>query len=106
MDRSNGMTSNCISHQEVAKVLHADGSSYKMGTLVYGTYEEIEEWCEKNNMWVDKYMDHVNPSTLYNTAEWVGTGLSDPFAVSVPFDYRKSRAMGTFNTRGVNLDKW
>ena len=34
--------SNCISHQEVAKVLHADHSSYKMGTLVYGTYEEID----------------------------------------------------------------
>ena len=39
--------SNCISHQEVAKVLHADHSSYKMGTLVYGTYEEIDAWCEK-----------------------------------------------------------
>ena len=30
------MSSSCISHQEVAKVLHADGSQYKMGTLVYG----------------------------------------------------------------------
>ena len=101
-----GEQSNCISHQEIAKVLHADGSSYKMGTLVYGTYEEIEEWCEKNDMWVDKYLDHVNPSTIYNTAEWVGTGISSPFSVSVPFDYRESRAMGTFNTRGVNLEKW
>ena len=100
------MTSNCISHQEIAKVLHADGSSYKMGTLVYGTYEEVEAWCEKNNMWVDKYLDHVNPSTLYNTAEWVGTGLADPFAVSVPFDYNKSVPKGNFNTRGVNQDKW
>ena len=76
-----------------------------MGTLVYGTYEEIEDWCEKNDMWVDKYLDHVNPSTIYNTAEWVGTGISDPFSVSVPFDYRECRTMGTFNTRGVNLDK-
>ena len=101
-----GEQSNCISHQEIAKVLHADGSSYKMGTLVYGTYEEIEEWCEKNDMWVDKYLDHVNPSTIYNTAEWVGTGISDPFSVSVPFDYRECRTIGTFNTRGVNLDKW
>ena len=100
------MTSNCISHQEIAKVLHADGSSYKMGTLVYGTYDEIEEWCEENDMWVDKYMDHVNPSTLYNTAEWVGKGLADPFAVSVPFDYEKSKAKGNFNTRGVDKDKW
>ena len=99
-------TSNCISHQEIARVLHSDHSEYKMGTLVYGTYEEIEEWCEKNDMFVDKYLDHVNPSTIYNTAEWVGSGISNPFSVSVPFDYRKNRAMGTFNTRGVNLDKW
>ena len=76
--------SNCISHQELARVLHADGSKYKMGTLVYGTYEEIEAWCEKNEMWVDRYLDHVNTSTVYNTAEWVGTGLSNPLAVSVP----------------------
>ena len=41
--------SGCISHQEIARVLHADHSEYKMCTLVYGTYEEIEEWCEKNN---------------------------------------------------------
>ena len=99
-------TSNCISHQEIARVLHSDHREYKMGTLVYGTYEEIEDWCEQNDMFVDKYLDHVNPSTIYNTAEWVGTGISNPFSVSVPFDYRKNRAMGTFNTRGVNLDKW
>ena len=55
-----------------------------MGTLVYGTYEEIEEWCEENDMFVDKYLDHVNPSTVYNIGEWVGTGISDPFSVSVP----------------------
>lgn len=98
--------SNCISHQEIAKVLHADHSEYKMGTLVYGTYEEIEAWCEKNNMFVDRYLDHVNTSTVYNTAEWVGTGLADPLAVTVPFDYENTRAKGTFNTRGVNLEKW
>ena len=98
--------SNCISHQEIAKVLHADHSEYKMGTLVYGTYEEIEAWCKKNNMFVDRYLDHVNTSTVYNTAEWVGTGLADPLAVTVPFDYENTRAKGTFNTRGVNLEKW
>ena len=91
---------------EIARVLHADGSEYKMGRLVYGTYEEIETWCEKNDMWVDRYMDHVNPSTVYNTGEWVGNGLHDPYAVSVPFDYREGRTKGTFNTRGVNLDKF
>ena len=99
-------TSNCIIHQEIARVLHANGDDYKMGTLVYGTYEEIEAWCEKNDMWVDRYLDHVNPSTIYNIGEWVGTGIRNPYSVSVPYDYRENRAMGTFNTRGVNLEKW
>ena len=76
------------------------------GELIYGTYEECEEYAEKQDTWVIRYMDHVNPSTIYNIGEWVGTGMSDPFSVSVPFDYRMNRAMGTFNTRGVNLDKW
>ena len=47
-----------------------------------------------------------NPSTIYNTAEWVGTGLHNPFAVSVPFDYRTARTKGNFNARGVDQDKW
>jgi len=91
---------------ELARVLHADHTPYKNGTLVYGLYEEIEAWCEKNDMFVERYLDHVNPSTIYNHGEWVGKGMSDPFSVSVPFDYREARAMGTFNTRGVNLEKW
>ena len=88
----------CISHQELARL---DNGKY-----VYGTYEEIEAYCEKENTWVQRYYDHVNPSTVYNTFKWIGEGVSDPLAVSVPFDYRKGRALGTFNTRGVNLDKW
>ena len=32
--------------------------------------------------------------------------MSDPFAVSVPFDYREGRTKGNFNTRGVNQDKF
>ena len=76
------------------------------GEDVYGTYEEVEEYADKNDTCVVRYYDHVNPSTVYNTFKWIGEGVSDPLAVSVPFDYRKGRALGTFNTRGVNLDKW
>ena len=32
--------------------------------------------------------------------------MSNPYSVRVPFDYRESRAKGTFNDAGVNLDKW
>ncbi len=74
--------------------------------LVYGTYAEVEAYAEKRNTWVQRYFDHVNPSTVYNCYKYVGNEMTDPYAVSVPFDYRKNRTKGTFNTRGVNLDKW
>ena len=76
------------------------------GELIYGTYEECEAYADKVESWVIKYFDHVNPSTVYNKFKWVGTGLHNPFAVSVPFDYRKNRTKGNFNARGVDQDKW
>ncbi len=76
------------------------------GEDVYGTYEEVEDYAEKNDTCVTRYYDHVNPSTVYNKFKWIGKGLSDPFAVSVPYDYRDQKPKGTFNTRGVNLDKF
>ncbi len=76
------------------------------GEDVYGTYEEVEAYAETKITCVEKYYDHVNPSTVYNTFKWVGTGMSDPYAVSVPYDYKKTKPKGTFNTRGVNLEKW
>ena len=76
------------------------------GQLVYGTYEEVEEYAEKENTCVVRYFDHVNTSTVYNNFKWVGKGLRDPYQVSVPYDYSKSKPKGTFNTRGVNQDKW
>lgn len=76
------------------------------GEDVYGTFEEVESYAEQKDTWVQRYYNHVNPSTVYNTFKWVGKGMSNPRSVSVPFDYRKNRANGTFNARGVNLDKW
>ena len=62
------------------------------GEYVYGTYEEVEAYADKGETCVVRYLDHVNPSTVYNQFKWVGTGLSDPFAVSVPYDYDKQKA--------------
>ncbi len=76
------------------------------GELIYGSYEECEQYADKVDSWVIRYFDHVNPSTVYNKFKWVGKGLSNPFAVSVPFDYRESRTKGNFNARGVDQDKW
>jgi hypothetical protein len=74
--------------------------------FVYGTYEEVEAYAEEQDTCVDRYLGHVNPSTVYNKFKWIGKGMSDPFAVSVPFNYSKSSPKGNFNTRGVNTDKW
>ena len=76
------------------------------GQLVYGTYEEVEAYAEKENTCVDRYFDHVNTSTVYNNFSYVGTDLHDPYEVSVPYDYSKLKPKGNFNTRGVNQDKW
>lgn len=73
---------------------------------VYGTYEEIEAYAELNDTCVDRYLDHVNPSTVYNQFKWVGKGLSDPYAVSVPYDYTDAKPKSTYNTRGVDLEKF
>ena len=78
-----------------------DNSEY-----VYGTYEEVEAYADKQYTCVDRYLDHVNPSTVYNKFKWVGTGLSDPFAVSVPFNYDESSPKSDYNTRGVDQNKW
>lgn len=78
-----------------------DNSEY-----VYGTYEEVEAYADKQDTCVDRYLDHVNPSTVYNKFKWVGTGLSDPYAVSVPYDYSKSSPKSDYNTRGVDQNKW
>lgn len=74
--------------------------------LIYGTYEECEAYAEKKDTWVIRYFDHINPSTVYNKFIYVGNEISDPYSVSVPFDYREGRTKGTFNTRGVNLEKF
>lgn len=74
--------------------------------LVYGTYEEVEAYAEKQDTWVIRYFDHVNPSTVYKRFAYVGNDISSPYSVSVPFDYRQKRTDGTFDDAGINKDKW
>ena len=76
------------------------------GQLVYGTYEECEAYADKENTCVDRYFDHVNPSTVYKNVKYIGNEMSNYYSVSVPFDYREQRTKGTFNNAGINQDKW
>ena len=34
------------------------------GQLIYGTYEECEEYADKENTCVDRYFDHINPYSI------------------------------------------
>ena len=53
---------------------------------VYGTYEEVEAYAEKEELWVDQYLDHVNPSTVQKNFLYVGQG-SDPYELQIGFNY-------------------
>ncbi len=76
------------------------------GQLVYGTYEEVEAYCIIAETCVERYFDHINPSTVYKNFKYVGNDMSNPYKVSVPYDYSKARPNGNFNDAGVNQDKW
>ena len=47
------------------------------GQLVYGKYEEVEKYADEQNTCVDRYFDHVNPSTVYKNFKYVGNELSN-----------------------------
>jgi len=53
---------------------------------VYGTYEEVEAYAEKEELWVDQYLDHVNPSTVQKNFLYVGQGTA-PYELQRGFNY-------------------
>ena len=72
-----------ISDMEFAKVLDKAGNHVM---FAMGTYEEIEDFCERKEYWVDKYLDYVAPSTARQGVEYVGR-LQDPYKLQLGFDY-------------------
>ena len=42
------------------------------GELIYGSYEECEAYAEQQDSCVDRYFDHINPSTVYKNFKYVG----------------------------------
>ena len=69
-------------------------------------YEGAWEYADKENTCVDRYFDHINPSTVYKNFKYIGNEMSNPYSVSVPFDYNQGKPPATFNDAGVNQDKW
>ena len=69
-----------IDRQEYARVLSADG---KFKEYVHGTYEEIEYYCDKNDVWVGRYLNHVDPMVVQSKFKYVGSG-ANPCEVAKP----------------------
>ncbi len=59
----------------------------KPANYVYGTYEECEAYADKYNLYVDRYLDHVNPSTVQKNFNYVGQG-TDPYELQRGFNYK------------------
>ena len=62
------------------------------GQLVYGLYEEIEKYADKEDTCVEHYFDHVAPFVVQKNFKYVGSSMSDPYSVSVPWNYKKGVA--------------
>lgn len=72
-----------IDQQEFAEVLDASGENSE---YVLGTYDEIEYYCDRNNSWVNKYLDYVAPSTVRQGFKYVGSG-PNPYELQRGFNY-------------------
>ena len=60
-----------IDKQEYARVLDKEGNFKE---YVNGTYDEVEDYCQRKGYWVDRYLDHVDPMVVQAHFKYVGSG--------------------------------
>ena len=89
-----------IDSQEYALIRDKEGA--KAG-YVHGTYEEVEFYCDANDLWVDRYLDHVTPMTVQSKFEYVGSG-ANPCEVAKPIYQRNEK--GEFTGYTVFKEKF
>jgi hypothetical protein len=70
-----------IDQQEYALIKDKEG---KQVDYVNGTYEEVEFYCDAEGLWVDRYLDHVDPMTVQKHFKYVGSGVN-PTDAAKPF---------------------
>jgi len=75
-----------IDKLEYAKVHNEEGYFQE---YCHGTYEEIESYCTEKGWYVDRYFDHVNPSTVQKGFRYIGAGV-DPVELQRGFNYEKA----------------
>ena len=89
-----------IDIQEYALIRNREGG--KAG-YIHGTYEEVEFYCDANDLWVDRYLDHVDPMTVQAHFKYVGSG-HNPCDVARPIYQRDEN--GKFIGYTEFKEKW
>ena len=59
---------------------------------VSGLYDEIEEYCKEQDTYVERYLDHVNPSSVQKGFKYVGSA-KNPYELQRGFDYSKKKSI-------------
>lgn len=59
--------------------------------LVYGTWAEVEQYAEQNGTTVERYLNHVNPSTVQKAFKYIGKAMCDPYSIPRPI-YERDEA--------------
>jgi len=70
--------------------------------IVYGTYEEVEEYCELNSRWVINYFDHLWPGVVQKEGKYVGKSMCDPYSLGGSSTEYMDYKIG----KNIKVDKW
>lgn len=92
-----------IDQMEYAKV-HDKAGLFK--EYAYGTYEEVEDYCKKNDSYVELYLGHVDPMTVQKGFRYVGRRSVPPCDPAKP--YYNEHVDPETGVRGVRefKEKW
>ena len=81
-----------IDSMEFALVIDTN-DQWKKTEYLLGTYEEIEAYCDKTtNLYVDRYLDYVAPSSIRQGFKYVGSG-KNPYELQRGFNYDTSESI-------------
>ena len=69
------------------------------GQIVYGSVQEIEQYVEQQDRFVERYLGHMSPAHVQKFGKYVGKSLTDPYSVggthSRKMDYNLGRIVVT-----------
>ena len=85
--------------QAVSDLYVVELASLDDGQLVYGSMQEIEQYVEQQDRFVERYLGHMSPAHVQKFGKYVGKSLTDPYSVggthSRKMDYDLGRIVVT-----------